>query len=85
MVAPNIKVHYPIIQLSNYPIIQVPGIATIPISIDMICECPCEKDEDNIDKGSDKCNSAGDLICGACQCHAESYGKNCEVIILLFN
>ncbi|XP_063692682.1 integrin beta pat-3-like isoform X2 [Bolinopsis microptera] len=58
--------------------IEVPGIATIPISIDMICECPCEKDEDNIDKGSDKCNSAGDLICGACQCHAESYGKNCE-------
>ena len=61
----------------------MPGIATIPITIDMTCECECEKDEDSIYKNSEKCNGAGDLICGACQCHAESYGEYCEVILLL--
>ena len=60
---------------------QVPGIASIPISIEMICDCDCEKDDSKV-VNSEVCQAAGDLVCGSCQCHTGSYGEKCEVILL---
>ena len=47
----------------------------------MICECDCETDG-SIIEDSDKCEGAGDLICGSCQCHKGSYGEKCEVRVI---
>lgn len=50
---------------------------SLQIDINMICECDCEKPENEIAK-SENCSSAGTFECGICTCDSNHYGKECE-------
>ncbi|XP_051176237.1 integrin beta-PS-like [Leptopilina boulardi] len=49
------------------------------INLEMICECDCERPEDDSYKeNSSKCNNNGTYKCGVCDCNPGSFGKKCE-------
>ncbi|XP_052802257.1 integrin beta-PS-like isoform X4 [Mya arenaria] len=59
---------------SIYPI----GLSeSLDISLDLICECDCEKPEKEI-ANSDQCNKMGTFECGQCTCDKDRYGNKCE-------
>ncbi|XP_023237033.1 integrin beta-PS-like, partial [Centruroides sculpturatus] len=49
----------------------------LQVDVDMLCECDCEKPENEIVK-SENCSYAGTFECGICTCEKNHYGKECE-------
>ncbi|XP_052267256.1 integrin beta-PS-like isoform X1 [Dreissena polymorpha] len=49
----------------------------LEISLDLICECDCEKPDKEQSK-SPLCNGNGTFECGQCTCDQGRYGKKCE-------
>uniref|UniRef100_A0A1W7RAE7 Integrin beta n=1 Tax=Hadrurus spadix TaxID=141984 RepID=A0A1W7RAE7_9SCOR len=51
----------------------------LKIDVNMLCECDCEKPENEIVE-SDKCSTNGTYECGICSCKKNHYGRKCECL-----
>lgn len=50
----------------------------LTVHLEMICECDCEKHE-NEERDSSRCSSGnGTFECGVCSCYGNKYGEKCE-------
>ncbi|XP_054707200.1 integrin beta-1-like isoform X2 [Uloborus diversus] len=51
---------------------------SLTVNLEMLCQCDCEKKE-NEEPFSEKCSKGnGSFVCGICKCYKEKYGKECE-------
>ncbi|XP_026757299.2 integrin beta-PS-like [Galleria mellonella] len=50
---------------------------SLTIEIGVVCECDCEKHGSG-EMNSKRCNSAGTLQCGLCNCYDGRYGDKCQ-------
>ncbi|KAJ8985291.1 hypothetical protein NQ317_007078 [Molorchus minor] len=66
----NPKDHFQTIQIRPVGINE-----TLIIDLEMLCECPCEK---NGQRNSPRCSSAGTYKCGVCDCNPGAFGTKCE-------
>lgn len=55
---------------------------TLVVDLEMLCDCPCEKEtHPAYEKYSKKCSGNGTYVCGVCDCDATHFGRNCECSI----
>lgn len=52
---------------------------SLTIDLEMLCECPCEKQgHATFEENSSKCREHGSFKCGICECHKSYSGRSCE-------
>ncbi|XP_065665072.1 integrin beta-1-A isoform X2 [Hydra vulgaris] len=56
--------------------ITIPGFGDVKVNIEMICDCPCEREAGT--PNADICNKNGTSKCGICYCNPGRYGVNCD-------
>ncbi|KAL3831699.1 hypothetical protein ACJMK2_023420 [Sinanodonta woodiana] len=64
-------------KLRSFSIYPVGLGEKLDITLEINCECECEKPENDIEK-SPLCNGNGTFECGQCTCDEGRYGKKCE-------
>lgn len=50
----------------------------LTIDLEMLCSCDCESSGPTYEPNSAKCNNAGTLSCGICECREGFFGRSCE-------